>query len=169
MHAFTWYWTTQQGLHDRARADNAPYPRWVNEGHLIAVPGPVIDKAFVAQQVTEHDVQGLAFDPAGIADFIKACEDFGLPVWRYEGPEKREGKGLRIMPHAQGTRVVFEDKQLCMPCSVERLEDAILDQTITVAASPVTYACAANAAVVEDGQKNRASTRSAPAAASTAL
>lgn len=158
--AKTWYWTAKQGLEDRARADNAPYPRWVNECFLEAVPGPVIDKTFVAVKVAEivsaHNVQSLAFDPAGIGDFIKACDDIGLPVWKFEGPDKPAGRGLQIMPHAQGTRVVFEDTHLCMPRSIERLEDAILHQKITIDASPVTYSCAANAALVIDGQKNRA-------------
>lgn len=155
-----WYWTTRQGLPDRAKADQAPYEDWVEEKYLTAVPGAVIDKAFVAQQVAEicaeHDVQFLAFDPFGIADFISACEEIGFPVWRYEGPGKPEGKGLKLVAHAQGTRVMFEDKQLCMPRSIEKLEDRILHDTIVIDASPVTYMCAANAALVEDGQKNRA-------------
>lgn len=160
LYAFTWYWTTQVGLEDRAKRDSAPYARWVQEGRLIPVPGPVIDKTFVAAQVAEivaaHDVQCLAFDPAGIGDFIKACDEVGLDVWRFEGADKPEGRGLKLMPHAQGTRVIFEDKQLCMPRSIERLEDAILDKQITVDNSPVTYSCAANAALVVDGMKNRA-------------
>lgn len=158
--AKTWYFTTKAGLEDRARADSAPYPRWVAEEHLEAVPGPVIDKTFVAAKVAElvaeHDVQSLAFDPAGIGDFIKACDDIGLDVWRWEGPDKPEGRGLKLMSHAQGTRVMFEDKQLCMPRSVERLEDAILHKRIIIDNSPVTYSCAANAALIVDGQKNRA-------------
>jgi phage terminase large subunit-like protein len=52
--------------------------------------------------------------------------------------------------------VMFEDKQLCMPRSIERLEDRILEKTITIDVSPVTYSCAANALVIADGQKNRA-------------
>jgi phage terminase large subunit-like protein len=60
------------------------------------------------------------------------------------------------MPHAQGTKVMFEDRQLCMPRSVERLEDRILNKTITVEASPVTYMCAANTKLTIDGLKNRA-------------
>jgi len=158
--AKTWYWTTQQGLADRARADQAPYEQWVEQGHLTAVPGAVIDKTYVAQRVAEivaeHDVQFLAFDPAGMADFMKACDDVGLDVWKYEGPDKPEGQGLKLVSHAQGTRVMFEDKQLCMPRSIERLEDRILTGGITIDASPVTYSCAANAALISDGQKNRA-------------
>jgi phage terminase large subunit-like protein len=158
--AFTWYWTTKQGLEDRAKRDNAPYVRWAGEGHLTPVPGAVIDKSYIAAQVAEiaaaHDVQLLAFDPAGIGDFIASCEEIGFDVWRYEGPDKPQGRGLKLMSHAQGTRVMFEDKQLCMPRSVERLEDAILHKQITIDNSPVTYSCAANAALIADGMKNRA-------------
>ena len=158
--AFTWYWTARQGIEDRAKADHAPYPKWAEQGFLEAVPGAVIDKGFVAAKVAEiiaeNDVQSLAFDPAGIGDFIRACDDIGLPVWKWEGPDKPEGQGLKILSHAQGTRIVFEDRQLCMPRSVERFEDLILNGKITIANSPVTYSCAANAALIADAQKNRA-------------
>ena len=148
------------GVRDRGRRDGAPYDQWVEDKHLIAVPGAVIDKTFVAAKVAEldaqHDVQALAFDPAGIADFIGACEEIGLAVWRWEGPAKPEGNGLKLISHAQGTRVMFEDRQLCMPRSIERLEDRVLTQTVVIDTSPVTYSCAANALLISDGQKNRA-------------
>jgi phage terminase large subunit-like protein len=156
----TWYWTTRDGLEDRSKADNASYDLWVAEGHLTAVPGAVIDKGFVAAQVAElvatHDVAELVFDPAHMADFIHACGVIGLPVWLYEGPGEPEGVGLKMVRHAQGTRVLFEDKQHCMPRSVERLEDCILHGRVVIDASPVTTACASNAVLVSDAQKNRA-------------
>jgi hypothetical protein len=77
-------------------------------------------------------------------------------VWRYEGPDEPEGYGLKLVRHAQGTRVMFEDKQHCMPRSVERLEDAILNGRVLIDASPVTSTCAANAVLITDAQKNRA-------------
>jgi phage terminase large subunit-like protein len=91
-----------------------------------------------------------------MSDFEAACEEIGLQAWRYRGPKEPEGSGLRMVAHAQGTRVVFDDRQYCMPRSVERIEDRILKKTITIDNSPVTYSCAANAALIEDGQKNRA-------------
>ncbi len=156
----TWYWTTQDGLVDRSRADQAPYDQWVEAGLIEAVEGAVIDKTFVAAQVAEicaeHDVEFMAFDTAMIADFIAACDEIGFPVWRFMGPDEPEGVGLKLVSHAQGTMVRFEDKQLTMPRSIERLEDRILQKTVTIEASPVTYSCAANAHVVSDGQENRA-------------
>jgi phage terminase large subunit-like protein len=160
LYAKTWYWTTKDGLADRQRSDNAPYEEWVEDGFLTAVPGAVIDKTYVAAEVAQvvsaHDVQFLAFDPAGIADFIAACEEIGFPVWKWKGPDEPEGEGLKLVSHAQGTRVVFEDRQLCMPRSIERLEDRILTQGIVIEDNPITYWCAGNALVAEDGQKNRA-------------
>lgn len=160
LYAKTWYWTTQAGLQDRARADQAPYQQWVDEGWLEAVPGATIDKTFVAAKVAEicatEDVKFLAFDPAGIADFIAACDEIGFPVWRFKSADERAEPGLKLVSHAQGTRVIFEDRQLCMPRSVERLEDRILNLEIVVEASPVTYWCAGNAMLISDGMKNRA-------------
>lgn len=158
----TWYWTTQDRIKERGLADNAPYEQWAADPNvtLTAMPGAVIDKTFVAAEVqricAEHEVEFMAFDVAGMADFIAACEQIGFPVWKYAGPDKPTGVGLKLVSHAQGTRVVFEDKQLTMPRSIERLEDRILAKTITIDASPVTYSCAANAAIDTDGQKNRA-------------
>lgn len=156
----TWYWTTQAGLADRAKADHAPYEEWIAAGFLTAAPGSTIDKTFVAARVAEicaaHDVQELVFDVAQMADFEAACEEIGFPAWRFKGQDKPQGRGLRMVAHAQGTRVMFEDRQYCMPRSVERLEDRILEQTIVIDNSPVTYMCAANAALIEDGMKNRA-------------
>jgi phage terminase large subunit-like protein len=156
----TWYWTTKEGLADRAKSDHAPYPDWVEQGHLTAVDGATIDKTFVAAEVAricaEHDVQELVFDTAQIADFEAACEEIGFPAWRFRGPDAPQGEGLKMVAHAQGTRVLFEDRQYCMPRSIERLEDRVLKKTITIDNSPVTYMCAANAALIEDGMKNRA-------------
>jgi len=160
LYAKTWYWTTKDGLETRESSDGAPYAQWVEDGFLSAVPGAVIDKTFVAAEIAqldaEHDIQFLAFDPAGIGDFIAACEEIGLPVWKWLGPKEPEGQGLKLVSHAQGTRIIFEDRQLCMPRSIERLEDRILTHGLTVEDNPVTYWCAGNAMVIEDGQKNRA-------------
>lgn len=156
----TWYWTVKERLADRAKEDHAPYPEWVEAGHLTAVPGATIDYTFVAAEVkqldADHDVQELDFDPAKIADFESACEEIGLPAWRWRGDKEAQGEGLKMVAHMQGLRVMLDKPQHCMPQSIERLEDRILKKTITIENSPVTYSCAANAALIEDGMKNRA-------------
>lgn len=156
----TWYWTVEEGLADRATADGAAYEDWVEQGFLTAVPGTTIDKSFiaarVAELVAEHDVQELVFDPAQFADFETACVDIGLDAWVYAGPDAPAGSGLKMVKHAQGTKVAFEDRSYCMPRSIERFEDRILKEAIVIDDSPVSYMCASNAALTHDGQNNRA-------------
>jgi phage terminase large subunit-like protein len=155
----TWYWTAKEGLAERASADHAPYEEWVDKELLSAVGGTTIDYTFVAEQVRkiceEHDVVELVFDPAKMADFETACDAIGFPAWKFEGPDKPAGKGLKMVKHAQGKKVMFEDRQYCMPRSIQRFEDRILNETIVIDDSPVTYMCAANAALDEDGMNNR--------------
>jgi phage terminase large subunit-like protein len=156
----TWYWTAEEGLEERADADKAPYLDWVEDKYLVATPGPTIDYTYVAAQVAqlvaEHEVEALVVDSAFLNAFTDACDEVGLQWWLWEGPGKPEGRGLKIVKHAQGTRVMFEDRQLCMPHSITRTEDRILEQRILIDASPVTYSCAANAVLDADGQGNRA-------------
>jgi phage terminase large subunit-like protein len=160
LYAKTWYWTVKERLKERSLADKAPYVEWVEAKLIAGVDGAVIDKTFVAAEVkricAENNVQFLAFDPAGIADFIAACEQIGFPVWKFEGPDEPTGYGLKLVSHAQGKLVRFEEKQLTMPRSIERLEDRVLAKTITIETSAVTYSCAANAHLDADGQGNRA-------------
>ena len=156
----TWYWTVKEGLADRAEEDRAPYRDWVEDGYLVATPGSTIDYTFVAAQVAElvadHAVQELVVDIAFVNAFRDACTEVGLETWLYDGPGKPEGRGLKIVKHAQGKKVMFEDRQLCMPHSITRTEDAILEGRVVIDSSPVTYSCAANAHVDEDGMGNRA-------------
>ena len=163
LHVKTWYFTTKAGIHDRARDDNAPYDKWADDPTvpLEAVPGATIDYEFVAAKVKAlidagHEVRFLTFDPAKIGDFIDACGRIEFPVWKFEGPDEPQGDGLMLVSHGQGTRIVFRERALCMPKSIEQLEDAILDGAIVIDKSPVTTMCASNAIIVSDAMNNRA-------------
>jgi phage terminase large subunit-like protein len=126
---------------------------------MEAVPGATIDYQFVAGKVEalckDHAVEFLTFDPAKVDDFIDACTDIEFPVWKYEGPDEPEGKGLKLVRHGQGTRIVFQERALSMPKSIEKLEDGILDGSIVIDASPVTTMCASNAITYADPMNNR--------------
>lgn len=155
----TWYWTCEPRLAERSTADQIPYRELEAQGLIEITPSPVIDYEFVAAQVrrlcVEHDVVQMVVDAAFIAEFIKACDTIGFPVWRYEGPDDPEGVGLKIVGHSQGLRMVFEGKQLCMPVSIRHLEDHILKDTITIDRSRLTDICASNTVIVADAQKNK--------------
>lgn len=159
LHTKTWYFTVNNGLADRARDDKAPYVEWSKAGYLDATDGATISYDFVAGKVQaicrKHKVKYLAFDSAKIDDFIDACARIGFDVWIYEGPDKPAGKGLMLVRHSQGPRIIFQEKTLSMPKSVQRLEDAILEGDIIIDSSPVTTMCATNVVVPPDWADNK--------------
>lgn len=154
----TWYWTTSHGIEERSIADKVPYRELEAEGLLEVTNGATIDYQFVAKQVKQlcasHSVEQLAVDSAYLQDFMRACEEIGFDVWVFDGEDSR-GDGLKIVRHAQGKRVVFEEKMLCMPVSIRHLEDHILNETITIDRSRLTTICASNTVVDEDAQANK--------------
>lgn len=156
----TWYWTRDYELAERSTADQVPYREIAEAGQIEITSGRTIDYSFVAEQVkrlfVRHDVVQLAVDAAYIEDFMRACSDMGFPVWMFEGPEEPEGVGLKIVRHAQGKKVIFEGKMLCMPVSIRHLEDHILKGTLVIDSSRMTTICAANAVLDTDAQKNKA-------------
>jgi len=155
----TWYWTRDYDIENRANADQIPYRDLEEEGAITITKGRVIEYSFIAKQVQELDavqnVVQLAVDSAFITEFMAACDDLNFPVWLYEGPDEPEGVGLKIVRHAQGKRVVFEDKMLCMPKSIERTEDHVLNGNIIIDINRLTTICASNTIVDADAQGNR--------------
>lgn len=157
--AKVWYWTTPQGLERRSAQDRIPYKVYVEKGELTVTESPVIDYEFVAMRVKEvvasDDVDSLTIDPAYWEKFRDACERIGLQVWVYEGPDKPEGQGLKVVRHSQGTRVAFGDRNLCMPHSITRFTDKVLSGEIRIEPNRLTQYCAANTATHADAMGNK--------------
>ncbi|MGB1215956.1 MAG: terminase large subunit [Pikeienuella sp.] len=155
----TWYFTTEERIAERSTADKIPYREIAEKGELTITPSATIDYSFVVSRVMDlcakHDVEQMVVDTTFIQNFIKAADDAGFPVWKYEGDDDAEGIGLKIVPHAQGGKVVFEDKMLCMPLSMRHLEDAILRGEITLDKNQLTDIGASNAVVQSDAFKNK--------------
>ncbi|EBA18390.1 hypothetical phage terminase large subunit [Roseobacter sp. SK209-2-6] len=155
----TWYYTRSYELEERETADHINYREIEAAGQLTITESATIDYSFVAEQVKQlcakHEVVQLVVDSAFIQDFIRACDDISFQVWLYEGPEEPEGNGLKIVRHAQGGKVVFEDKMLCMPVSVRHLEDHILKGNVLIDDNRLTTICASNSVLDTDAQKNK--------------
>lgn len=156
----TYYFTTREHLPERERDDGVPYRQWVEQGHLTATSGAVIDREYIAKFIQtlceKHDVQMLAYDSAMIGDFIDAADRIGFQAWRYLGDDKPQGEGLMMVSHAQGTRIMFKEGALSMPKSIVAFEDAILNGNVVVDRNPVSTMCAANACIQSDPMNNRA-------------
>ena len=155
----TYYFTRDYELEDRTVADHIPYRALAEAGELSINSGRLIDYTFIALKVKElsarHDTVQMVIDSAFIEDFMRACDEVGLDHWFYEGPDEPEGRGVKVVRHAQGKRVVFEDKMLCMPKSIERLEDRILNGTVVIDSNQLTTICASNAVIDADAQMNK--------------
>lgn len=135
--ARSFFWTPQQGLHDRAKRDRAPYDLYVEQGFLRATPGATVDYEVVAAEIAEIagdiDLQAIAFDR-----------------WRIDLLQKeldRLGVSLPLVPFGQG----FKD----MSPALDTLEAELLNGRIAHGMHPVLTMCAANATTVRDPAGNR--------------
>jgi phage terminase large subunit-like protein len=153
------YWKPKDGLADAEAKDKAPYPQWVQDKLLNAVPGRTIGMDFVVAEVermtVRHNVEAMAFDLAHFNGFRDEASEAGFATWEYQGPKEPAGSGLKMIRHAQGQRGLHSEKQLWMPRSVQALEDLILSGGITIHDSAVTRWCSGNATLISDGQGNR--------------
>lgn len=158
LRAKIWYWRPEYNLADAGRDDLAPYTEWATAGFLNLVPGRAIEYEYVAAKVqqlcAEHRVTALAFDPAHISEFRKACDRIGFDTWIWK-PDEPPGTGLKMIVHAQGRHGMHSKQTLWMPRSLQQTEDAILKEEIVIDKSPITLWCAGNAAVEADAQNNR--------------
>jgi len=131
------FWTPAKGIHDRSQKDRAPYDVWAQQGYLHTTPGATVDYEFVATDIAEilsdHDVQAIAFDR-----------------WRIEVLKKefeRIGVSLPLVEHGQG----FKD----MAPALDALEAELLNERVAHGNHPVLSMCAANAIVTKDPSGNR--------------
>ncbi|MGQ7244434.1 terminase large subunit [Salinicola sp. V024] len=127
-----YFWTPEQGLFDRAKADRAPYDVWARSGLLRTTPGATVDYEAVAAELADIlqdvDLHALAFDRWRIDIFRKELDRLGIE--------------LPLVPHGQG----FRD----MAPALDALEAELLNGRIAHGNHPVLTMCAANAVAVTD-------------------
>ncbi len=136
-HVQSHFWTPEQGLHDRARRDRAPYDVWHRQGYLRTTPGSTVDLEHVAADMLEIfadlDIQAIAFDRWRIDQLRRELD--------------RLGAELPLVEHGQG----FKD----FSPAIDALEAELLNGRIAHGGNPVLTMCAANATVVKDPAGNR--------------
>jgi len=126
------FWTPEQGLHDRARRDRAPYDVWVKQGVLRTTPGATVDYEHVASDMLEIladlDVQAIAYDRWRIDLMRRELDKLGAEL-----PLVEWGQGYKDMAPA-----------------LDALEAELLNARIAHGMHPVLTMCAANATVTKD-------------------
>ncbi|KGH17063.1 terminase large subunit [Comamonas thiooxydans] len=126
------FWTPEQGIHDRGNRDRAPYAMWAQQGLLRTTPGATVDYSHVANDMLEIldglDVQAIAYDRWRITILRRELDMLGVEL-----PLVEWGQGFRDMAPA-----------------LDALEAELLNGRIAHGGHPVLTMCAANATVVKD-------------------
>lgn len=161
-----YFWTPLDTLDDRAREDSVPYRTWMNQGHLFAEPGRLIDNGRVVTWLqgfmTRNNVQAMAFDQALLDDFLAACDHHGLDAWIDDrdrdddgNPVGAAGDGLRMVRHGQGFAGYMSKKTLWMPRSISEFESVIVKRAVRIQINPVLRWNSASAVILADPSGNR--------------
>ena len=127
-------------------ADQTPYDVWVQQGHLVATPGPVVRMDIVAARVAEAEQEYalvlLAFDAYA---FRRNLE-----------PELDElGVEVELVEHPQGGKRKAAESGLWMPGSLNAFETMILERRVRIRRNPVVIAAFMSAAIEKDAFDNR--------------
>lgn len=154
-----WYWTPAETLLQRATADRAPYDLWKQQGFLETTPKRSIDYSYMVNRIselmTDYTVAGAAFDQYQIKHLLEKFDQHGLPHWIWEGPDKPQGEGLRLIRHGQGYGGGASDSMLWMSQSIRVLEEAVLTGKLRVQYNPVLRWNSASAVLESDAAGNR--------------
>lgn len=161
----SYVWTPEWALAERSQKDKAHYPTWVEQGHLIAVPGRSIDYRYVAKAIgaaqAEFDLQAIAYDRWRIEDLKNALDDEGI-LHFVEGRDEDNG-GIKLVPFGQG----FKD----MGPAVDALEEIAVQHQLRHGDNPVLTWAMSNAVATHDPagarklDKSKARSRIDPAVA----
>jgi phage terminase large subunit-like protein len=131
------FWTPKNTLEERTKRDRVPYERWVETGHMEAVPGNSIDFRFVTQRIAElsalYNIRVIGFDRWRV-DVLKTWFD-------------EYGVDIPMVPIGQG----YKDGTLM----VEAIENALLNVTVMHDNHPVLKWNAMNVQVTSDPAGNR--------------
>src|SRR5262245_31176898 len=131
--------TPADTLEERARVDRAPYPLWVRQGHLIPVPGKVVNYEWVAiylkQATSGMRLTRIAFDRWRIEELKRHAEAVGF------------GGGAEWLPFGQG----FQS----MSPALQNFETLLLETRLRHGAHPLLTMGAAGAVAARDPAGNR--------------
>lgn len=133
-------WTPEHNLLERAEKDVAPYPKWIDDGHLIAVPGKAINFRVVAQEIARlnamFDIRGFAVDPWKFRELLEALDDEGVVYW-VEGEDEEDASSLRFARWKQNVEY--------MSPAIERMEIDVMEHAFAHGMHPVLTWSASNA------------------------
>ncbi len=130
-----WFFCPGDNIQGRADRDKVPYPRWRDEGYIIATEGNVSDyravEAHIRGLCERFDVQEIVFDPAYAQAVMAPLTEDGLPT-----ATMRQG-------------------WITMGPAIKELERAIIARKFRHGGNPVLRWCFENVATETDKAGNR--------------
>jgi phage terminase large subunit-like protein len=82
------FWCPAEQIEIRSQRDRVDYRTWVEQGFLIATPGPVVDYSVIDAKIREYmatyDVAAVAVDPWNAAGFIQHLIVDNIPAVKVE-------------------------------------------------------------------------------------
>ncbi|AEH79581.1 putative prophage terminase large subunit [Sinorhizobium meliloti SM11] len=79
-----WFFLPSEGLEEKAKLEQVPYPRWRDDGLLNVIDGPVIEPDVIADRIIDlcgtYDVQEVIFDPSLAGPIMSKLMDHGIEV-----------------------------------------------------------------------------------------
>ena len=132
------FWTPRDAIAARSPAERERFREWIRTGHLIEVPGPVIQYSFVAAELSrlarEFDLVGVAYDAWRIEAFKTDLADVDP---NFDIPLEPFGQGYKSMSPA-----------------IDYFAELALSGRLRHGGHPVLTACVAGSIVVSDSAGN---------------
>ncbi|MBX5048110.1 terminase large subunit [Rhizobium lentis] len=79
-----WFFLPSEGLEEKAKVEQVPYPRWRDDGLLNVIDGPVIEPDVIADRIVDlcgtYDVKEVIFDPSLAGPLMAKLIDHGINV-----------------------------------------------------------------------------------------
>ena len=141
VHLVPFVFAPEQGMKDRENRDKAPYTTWVNQGKLVAVPGPTLDYEWLCEWLKGTlddmgvEVNSIQFDRWRIRELKSAAERTGF------------AQGVEWVEVGQGYQ--------SMSPRIEAFETYLLQRKMRHGMHPLFNMAAANAVVTRDPAGNR--------------
>ena len=74
-----WFWCPADSAQKRAKKDRVQYPLWIQQGHITATPGNVVDYRHIRKAIQEIslsvDLQEIAYDRAFASELVQRLQD----------------------------------------------------------------------------------------------
>lgn len=105
-----WFYLPSDGLDEKARLEQLPYPRWRDDGLLNVIDGPVIEPDAIADQIIElcgtYNVQEVVFDPSLAGPIMAKLMESGITVLQLpQTPKNMHGPICDLERVVNGKRI----------------------------------------------------------------